>query len=175
LFHGPGVVADLRGLRPGAAIEWPMLEPYAPGLRAGVILVLHTGWSAHFGTSRYIEHPWLAPAAAESIVASGVRTVAMDALSPDPTGAGSGGGGPGGVAACPDPDRPGTNPFPAHRILLGAGAVIVENLTNVAALAELPDPVISCFPLALAGADGAPVRAVGISGAADSKPSGTRP
>lgn len=160
LFHGPAVVADVRGLPPRAAIGWPALEPYAEKLRPGVVLVLHTGWSVHFGTHAYLAHPWLTADAARRIVATGVRTVAVDALSPDPTE--------------PDPTEPdptetsptaGDNgPFPAHRILLGAGGVIVENLTNVAAIAQLPDPVLSCFPLALAGADGAPVRAVAMPG-----------
>ena len=152
LFHGPAVVADLRGLAPRAAIDWPALAACAPELRAGAVLVLHTGWSAHFGTPEYLAHPWLTADAARWIVASGVRTVAVDALSPDPT---PGGGSSGG--------EPGDGSFPAHRILLGAGGVIVENLTNVAELAELSDPVLSCFPLALAEADGAPVRAVAMS------------
>lgn len=154
LFHGPAVVADLRGLPPRAAIDWPRLAPYLPRLRPGVILVLHTGWSEHFGTPEYLEHPWLTPTAAEGIVARGIRTVALDALSPDPT--------PPAGAQGPDPAA--ASGFPAHHALLGAGAVIVENLTNVAALAELPDPLVSCFPLALAGADGAPVRAVAVAG-----------
>jgi kynurenine formamidase len=151
LFHGPAVVADVRGLRPRAAIGWASIEPYAPRLGPGVVLVLHTGWSAHFGTREYLTHPWLTADAARRIVATGVRTVALDALSPDPTEAHPIGG---------------DGPFPTHRVLLGAGGVIVENLTNVAAMAELPDPVLSCFPLALAGADGAPVRAVAMSGPA---------
>jgi len=147
LFHGPAVVADVRGLPPRAAIDWAALGPYAPRLGPGVVLVLHTGWSAHFGTQEYLAHPWLTADAARRIVATGVRTVALDALSPDPT----------------EGAEEGDGPFPAHRILLGAGGVIVENLTNVAAVAELPDPVLSCFPLALAGADGAPVRAIAMS------------
>ncbi|HEX4246682.1 MAG TPA: cyclase family protein [Pseudonocardia sp.] len=153
LFHGPAVVADVRGLLPRAAIGWPALEPYAPRLGPGVVLVLHTGWSEHFGTPEYLAHPWLTADAARRIVATGVRTVALDTLSPDPTGSA-----PGPVSS--------DGPFPAHHVLLGAGGVIVENLTNVAAMAELADPVLSCFPLALAGADGAPVRAVATSGTA---------
>jgi kynurenine formamidase len=155
LFHGPAVVADMRGLPPRAAIGWPALEPYARRMRPGVVLVLHTGWSAHFGTRAYLAHPWLTADAARRIVATGVRTVAVDALSPDPTETET------GAAAAGD-----DGPFPAHQVLLGAGGVIVENLTNVAAMAELPDPVLSCFPLALAGADGAPVRAVAMSATA---------
>jgi arylformamidase len=147
LFHGPAVVADVRGLPARAPIDWAQLEPCAAALRPGAVLVVHTGWSEHFGTSRYLEHPWLTEDAARRVLASGVRSVAVDALSPDPTPA----------------DGAETGPLPAHRVLLGAGGVIVENLTNVAALARLADPVLSFFPLALAGADGAPVRAVAMS------------
>ena len=163
LFHGPAVVADVRGLPPRAAIGWPALEPYARRLRPGVVLVLHTGWSAHFGTRAYLAHPWLTPDAARRIVATGVRTVALDALSPDPTESEGDPGSSGGAAGSSCGAGSSGGPFPAHQILLGAGGVIVENLTNVAAMAELPDPVLSCFPLALAGADGAPVRAVAMS------------
>jgi len=147
LFHGPAVVADVRGRAPRAPITWAELAGYTPLLRPGAVLVLHTGWSEHFGDPDYLAHPWLTAEAAEQVVASGVRALAVDALSPDPTP-------PAGEAA---------GPLPVHQVVLGAGGVIVENLTNVAALAELTDPVISFFPLALAGADGAPVRAVGMS------------
>jgi kynurenine formamidase len=140
------VVADLRGRPPRAPIGWAELAGCAPLLRPGAVLVLHTGWSEYFGSRDYLAHPWLTPEAAGQIVASGVRALAVDALSPDPTPA----------------DGEPTGPLPAHQILLGAGGVIVENLTNVAAIAELVDPVISFFPLALAGADGAPVRAVAL-------------
>jgi kynurenine formamidase len=148
LFHGPAVVADVRGRPARAPIDWAELEPCAAALRPGAVLVLHTGWSEHFGTSRYLEHPWLTAAAARRIVASGVRSVAIDALSPDPTPAGG--------------EESGS--LPAHQILLGAGGVIMENLTNVSALERLADPVLSFFPLALTGADGAPVRAVAMAG-----------
>jgi kynurenine formamidase len=39
--------------------------------------------------------------------------------------------------------------------------VIGENFRNLAAI-DWPDPVVSCFPIALAAADGAPVRAVAL-------------
>lgn len=47
--------------------------------------------------------------------------------------------------------------LPAHRALLGADRLIVENLTN---LAGLDRPTVRAFPLAIAGGDAAPVRAV---------------
>ncbi|MDF5752734.1 cyclase family protein [Spongiactinospora sp. TRM90649] len=143
-FFGPATVADVRGLPPGAAIG---PESLAPALRPGHILLIATGWSDYWGTGHYLSHPHLTAEAARLIVGSGVRTVAIDALSVDPT----------------PPDEKGEF-LPAHRVLCGAHAVIAENLRNLGTvLAERPDGPfeVSLLPLRLAGAaDGAPVRAV---------------
>jgi len=107
------------------------------------MLLLHTGWDAHWGTDGYFCDPYLDGDAAERVVAAGVRTIGLDALSLDETvldGEAAGG-------------------FAAHFAVLGAGGVIVENLRNLAAVVS-PEPVVSVLPLRLAGADGAPVRAV---------------
>jgi arylformamidase len=63
-------------------------------------------------------------------------------------------------------DGPSIEPFvapghPVHHLLLGAGVVIVENL----ALAGVVPGAYQfcCLPLAIAGGDGAPARAVLIS------------
>jgi kynurenine formamidase len=77
------------------------------------------------------------------VVAAGVRTVGLDALSLDETVVG-------GTPA---------DGFAAHLEVLGAGGVIVENLRDLGAVPQV-DPVVSVLPLRLAGADGAPVRAV---------------
>jgi arylformamidase len=51
---------------------------------------------------------------------------------------------------------------PVHRCLLGAGVVVVEGL-NLSAI--LPGPYhLVCLPLKIAGADGAPARAILIDG-----------
>ena len=51
------------------------------------------------------------------------------------------------------------DPYPAHVLLLGAGVLLAENLANLDKLG--PGRVMCAFlPLALAEADGAPVRAV---------------
>jgi arylformamidase len=53
---------------------------------------------------------------------------------------------------------PAGDPMPVHRLLLGAGVVIVEGLRLAAAR---PGPCrLICLPLLIAGADGAPARAV---------------
>ena len=61
---------------------------------------------------------------------------------------------------------PGSEDFSlaAHRVLCGAGAVIAENLMGLGRLLDAQAVGLAVdvdlFPLALAGADGAPVRAV---------------
>jgi arylformamidase len=109
-------------------------------------VLLATGWSRYWGTGHYLAHSWLTPEAAEALVGAGVRTVAVDALSVDPTPQ------PGDQAADFD--------LPAHRVLYGAGGVIAENLTDLEQVMGLPDVELFLFPLRLSGADGAPVRAV---------------
>jgi kynurenine formamidase len=145
MFLGPAAVVDMRGLTPRSTISWPQLEPSMSAMPEGSILVLHTGWSKHWRSTAYLDHPFLAQDAAEGIVAAGVRTVAIDAMSVDETAP------PGG--------EPGS--FAAHDVLLGAGGAIVENLTNLEAV-DFAEPLLSVLPIRLAGADGAPVRAVAL-------------
>ncbi|WP_226040614.1 cyclase family protein [Natrinema sp. DC36] len=104
-----------------------------------------TGWDAHWGTERYLEHPYLSPAAAEVCIDRGFD-VAVDALNPDPT--------PTEDASADEPEG-----FQAHRALLGDDRLILENLTNLGAVGDRFE--LRAYPLALEG-DGAPVRAVGV-------------
>jgi kynurenine formamidase len=147
-FAGRAVVADARGLPPRAPITPELLAPALGRVRRVPcgILLLATGWSAHWGDAEYLAHPWLTTDAAEALIEAGIRTVAVDALSVDPT---------------PGPGQPVTDfALPAHRVLCGAGAVIAENLTGLDRLVGAGDIEVFLFPLRLPGADGAPVRAV---------------
>lgn len=144
MFAGPGVVADVTDVGARSAITWTALEPVADRLRPGAVLLLRTGWSEqHLHGDRYLDHPFLEPSAAERVLDRGVRTIGIDALSPDPTALGGDGG------------------LPVHDLVLRAGGVIAENLTNLSALAG--EPLVSLFPIRLGnGADGAPCRAVAL-------------
>jgi kynurenine formamidase len=144
LFVGPGVVADVRGHAPRSRLTWDELAPVADRLRPGAILAIRTGWAEErYGTPAYLDHPSLDPAACEEVLARGVRTLAIDALSPDPTG---------------DP----ASGFAVHRLVLGAGGAICENLANLGAV-DFPDPLFVLLPLRLGGdADGAPCRAAAL-------------
>ncbi|MDH6111111.1 arylformamidase [Kitasatospora sp. MAP12-15] len=172
LFTGPAVVADLRALPARTAITPEQLTPALARVTPGAVLLLATGWPRFWGTERYLAHPYLSPGAARAIVEAGVRTVGVDALSVDPTPD----PGPADPAVAAllagltdehDGAPPAEEPvLTAHRVLLGApgGAVIAENLTDLTALLEAQardKPLsVSLFPLRLAAADGAPIRAV---------------
>ena len=104
------------------------------------LLLFRTGWDTHWGTSRYAEHPYLAPETAQRCAEAGSH-VGLDTLNPDPTPA-------------KDAESAGV---PAHHALLGSGCLVIENLTN---LDGLPERItLHAYPLALDD-DGAPVRAV---------------
>ena len=143
LLTGPAVVVDVSRAAPRAALRWDDLAPHAAALRPGAVVLLRTGWSRYWRDGRYLEHPWLTADAARRLLGTGVRTLGVDCLSPDPPGR-----------------------LDVHAAVLGAGGVIVENLTGLDALTGLLDPHVGFFPLPLAAADGAPVRAVGWSGPA---------
>lgn len=130
---------DLRELAPRAAIGPEQLpRPSAD------VLVIQTGWAQYWGSDRYLEHPFLTPAAAAECADAGYA-IAIDALSPDPT--------PTAQATAAEPDG-----LPAHHALLAADQLIVENLTN---LSGLPKRFrLLALPMNLAGCDGAPVRAI---------------
>jgi len=106
------------------------------------IVLVRTGWDDHWGTPRYLDHPYLTPEAADRCVEAG-WSVGLDTLSPDPT--------PGGPAAPEEPTG-----VPTHRRLLGNDRLIVENLTNLEGLGRCR---LFAVPLSIADGDGSPVRA----------------
>ncbi len=113
------------------------------------LVVVRTGWAAHWGTDRYRDHPYLSAATAHRLADAGV-SVALDAFGPDPT---------------PSPnatdDEPGS--VPAHHALLGGGCLVVENLAPLDDLAAaVGDDAVAlrAYPLPVADGDGAPARVV---------------
>lgn len=136
LCAGPATVIDARGVGPRDPITWDRIA----GADPAPIVLIHTGWSHHYGTPTYFDHPFLDTEAVRRMLALGVRTFCIDAPSIDLT-----------------PD----NNLPAHLLIADAGGVIGENFRNFE-LIDWPDPFVSCLPIKLAGADGAPVRAVAL-------------
>jgi kynurenine formamidase len=143
-FVGPGVVVDATGLAPRAEITWEHVAPVADQIEPGVIVLLRTGWSEHYGDQRYFEHPFLSADACQRMLDLGARTFCLDAINIDET---------------PDDEHPGVG-FPCHHLISRLDGVIGENFR----LSELPegDFLVACTPVRLTGADGGPARAVAI-------------
>lgn len=139
---GQARIVRCTGLAPHDVITWASVAPQLLDLEGHAMVLFETGWSAWFGSPRYLEHPVLAPEVAERLLAAGITVVGVDTLNPDSTLRNEG-------------------RLPFHAALLGAGGVIIENLTELSAV-TWDRPVVSALPLALTGADGAPVRAVAM-------------
>ncbi|MBT8136645.1 MAG: cyclase family protein [Gammaproteobacteria bacterium] len=104
-------------------------------------VLIHTGWSQHWGTPHYFEnHPFVTRDAAQWLADKEVKHVGIDSLNIDCI-------------------KDGTRP--AHTILLGAGIPITEHLADLGAL---PDAGFRYFavPVKVVGAGSFPVRAFAI-------------
>lgn len=139
---GPAVIVQCAGRAPNEAVSWASVADRLDVLDGITMVLFRTGWSEHFGTQHYLEHPVLLPDVAEGLLAAGISVVGVDTLNPDPTLAGTG-------------------QLPFHEVFLGAGGVIAENLANLSDV-TWDRPLVSLLPLPLAGADGAPIRAVAM-------------
>ena len=79
------MVVEARGLPARGEITWEHVAPVADQLVPGVVVLLRTGWSAHYGTPSYFEHPFLGAGACERMLDLGVRTFCIDAINIDET------------------------------------------------------------------------------------------
>lgn len=143
-FVGPGIALEIaRG--PLGTIDADDLEAAARGqVRTGDIVLLHTGWDERYGTPAYVsEYPTLTLAAADWLLAHGVRLVGLDMLSPD----------------LPPERRAPDAGLPVHKRLLGNGVLIGENLRGLGQLVGRRLHV-SALPIKVADGDGAPARIV---------------
>lgn len=104
-------------------------------------VLIHTGWSGHWGDERYFEdHPYLTRESAECLKSKGAVLVGIDSLNIDD-------------------NTDGTRP--AHTLLLGAGIPIVEHLCNLGALPGTGFKVFA-VPPPIKGMGSFPVRAFAI-------------
>ena len=151
-FHRYEEGADLAaiGLEQTAGLEAIVVrQPHARGLAIdgpdlagfdmrGKAVLIHTGWDKHWRTEAYYQnHPYLTASAARMLVQGGARLVGIDSHNIDDTS---------------------TRSRPVHTILLGAGILICEHLTNLAALPE-EGFRFSAVPPKVAGMGTFPVRA----------------
>ncbi len=130
----PGVVVDCSGVSARAPIGPDVLR----GLDiVGKAVLFRTGWSRHWKRPEYLDFPFLREETAIALRDGGAKLAGVDFLVIDDT----------------------TNPRrPVHVTLLHSEILIVENLTNLAAL---PDKgfTFHAVPVKFAGAAAFPVRA----------------
>ncbi|SCG18361.1 Kynurenine formamidase [Micromonospora echinofusca] len=136
----PGVVVRVpAGTR---AVDRLLLAPYEV---AGHAVLLHTGWSAHFGTGRYgaPEAPYLTGDGARALVDAGAALVGIDSINID------------------DMSPAAAGERPAHSALLAAGVPVVEHLTGLDALPPTGFRFTAAPPM-VAGMGTFPVRAFAV-------------
>lgn len=140
-FSGTALVVPCEDLPPGGLITMERIEAAGEAAREAEFLLFRTGWERFWGRDAYFRgYPVITAEVARWIAASGKKGAGFDAPGIDP-----------------EEDAGLT----LHRIVLGTRrTVIIENLANLSAPGL--DSGLFAFraaPLALAGTDGAPVRA----------------
>jgi arylformamidase len=133
---GSAVLIDVRQDISQGEIRYKALRPLESAIRECRKAVLHTGWWQRWGCADYFDdHPVVTADASKFLVDCNVELLGVD---------------------MPSPDR---HPCPAHLGLLGADAVIVENLCH---LDRVPSRVFEFYavPLCIEGREASPVRAI---------------
>ncbi len=137
-FVGRGIVVDADGAGENSPLAADILAGRRGEIRQGDMVLIRTGWDRHWSTERYLRHPFLSAELAAALKALHVGLLGIDALSVDSTV---------DIGAI------------AHRTLLGADILIVENLRSLGSLESAATHEFIFAPLALDQSDGAPVRA----------------
>ena len=131
-------IAALPGLAVRAETTAIDADLFNPLDVAGKAVLIHTGWDRHWRTEAYQSgHPFLTEAAARLLVERGAALVGIDSHNIDDTT---------------------RRARPIHTILLGAGVLICEHMTNLAALPEAGF-AFTAAPPKIAGMGTFPVRA----------------
>jgi kynurenine formamidase len=126
-FVGRGIYIKVE------AKKFDLATLQAAGIREGDIVLFHTGLGELYQQPAYFtDYPDIPLEVAEYLVAHRVRMVGFDMCSPD------------------------HSPYTMHKILLGGGVLIIENVTNLAQLAG-KDFTVYALPIKLQ-LDGAPAR-----------------
>jgi kynurenine formamidase len=142
----PAWVADVSGIVPQSRIKVADLGPLASDVQPGEGLLLKTGWSAYVEDARYYRDnfPRVSDELAQWCVQRRVRLLGVE---------------PPSVADVNNL----AELTHIHRVLLGAGIVIVEGLSNLKALRQ-QRVLFGAMPLKIEGGDGSPCRAFALEG-----------
>jgi kynurenine formamidase len=141
-FVGPGAVIPVKK-RGGEEVTARDLEDSGVPVSRGDILMLFTGWDEKFESPDYNIHPYLSIDAAEWIVGKGVKLFGIDCITVD----------------LPTPMRQKGFEYPVHKILLGNGVLIAENVANLGKVAGKKNRILA-LPLKVKGSDAAHARII---------------
>ncbi len=127
---------DVSQRDPHGAVPLAELEPHLDRVRAGDIVLFYSDNARNYGTDAYWTG-WSYPDAdaARALIDRGISAIGFDGPSADPVD---------------------STTYDLHRIWLGAGRMILENLNNLDLLPERAQIVVA--PMKVAGANGAPAR-----------------
>ena len=138
-LYGRACVMDFSSVK--GVITADILKKYADRLEDSDIAVFYTGWDRYWGEDAYFsDFPVMDVDAAKYLVSKKMKGVAVDAISVD-------------SVDCYELD--------VHRVILGAGMFITENLCGLKELMN-KEFDLGVFPLKIKDGDGAPVRAIGF-------------
>lgn len=137
---GQGVILRIDKAAYGV-IEPADLERVEPGVQPGDIVAIDTGWSGKWGSDDWDHQPCLSVEAACWLLDRRVKLLAVDTPTPD----------------IPVDRRPQDFTWPVHRMLLGNGILIAEQLANLRGLAGQRVEFLFA-PLPIRDSDGSPAR-----------------
>ena len=127
---------DVSNRRPHGAISLAELEQHLDKVRKDDIVLLYSNNARNYGGEAYWTG-WSYPdaEAAQALIDRGVSAIGFDGPSADPVD---------------------STTFDLHRVWLGAGRMILENVANLDQLPERTQIVVA--PMKVAAANGAPAR-----------------
>jgi arylformamidase len=127
---------DVSHRNPHGAIPLAELEPHLDKVRPGDIVLLFSDNARNYGSDAYWTG-WSYPdaEASQALIDRGISAIGFDGPSADPVD---------------------TTTYELHRIWLGAGRMILENVSNLDQLPERAPVVVA--PMKVAAANGAPAR-----------------
>lgn len=130
------VTIDVSHRDPHGAVTLAELEPHLDRVQAGDIVLFYSNNARNYGTDAYWTG-WSYPDAdaARALIERGVSAVGFDGPSADPVD---------------------STTFDLHRVWLGAGRMILENVNNLDQLPARAPIVVA--PMKVAAANGAPAR-----------------
>jgi len=127
---------DVSHRDPHGAIPLAELEPHLDKVRPGDIVLLYSDNARNYGSEAYWTG-WSYPDAdaSRALIERGISAIGFDGPSADPVD---------------------STTFDLHRIWLGSGRMILENVSNLDRLPERSQVVVA--PMKVAAANGAPAR-----------------